>query len=399
MTRTEKVELISIVLLVIMGAAMIAVFFITGNLSVLGEGVDNIFDVITCMAVILGVKISSRKTRGFPSGLYKVENLVAVFVGMMILYGAYELGKESIERLSEKPIPLEKPWLVLGVMIFVVLMTCFLALLKGRVSRAENSPSLKADSRATWTDALGSMVIVVGVLLGMAGVKHMDAITAMFVALVLLWSGLKVVIDSLKVLLDASIEKDVLEQVRAIVEEDARVRRVLSVNGRNSGSYRFIMISVIPRRYDLKEDRVLAEDLDRKVREKIEKVDRVTVDLGVEGEGSMLYAVPIESKEGRVAAGIGDARFFKLVEVKPHSDELFSREVLENPLADKRDGGMSSAAFLGRLGLNVFIVRERDIENNPYWILDECGVKVVSRPDLTEIEDLKRIVMEIESSN
>lgn len=381
-----------------MGAAMIAVFFIAGNLSVLGEGIDNIFDVVTCLAVIFGIKISRRKTRVFPSGLYKIENLVAVLVGMIILYGAYELGKESIQRLTEKPVPVEKPWLVLGVMLFVVVITGFLAVYKGRVSKLENSPSLKADARATWTDALGSMVIVIGVLLSMAGVDHMDAITALFVALVLLWSGSRVVIEGVKVLLDASIEKDVLKQVREIVEGDSRVRRVLSVNGRNSGSYRFIMVSVIPRRYDLKEDRMLAEDLDRKIREEVEKVDRVTVDLGVEGEGSILYAVPLESREGRVAEGIAEARFFEFAEVKPRGDELFSREVVENPLMDRRDGGMSSAAFLGRLGINIFIVREQDIETNPYWILDECGVSVMSRPDLMETGDLKRVVTEIAST-
>ncbi|MBN2168357.1 MAG: cation diffusion facilitator family transporter, partial [Actinobacteria bacterium] len=182
MKRTEKAELIAMAVSVFMAAGMISVFFLSRSLSILAEGLDTVFDIIASAAVLAGLRISDRKTRTFPSGLYKVENLVAVMVGILILFGAYELCREAIGRLSSEPVPLDHPWLVVIVMSIVVVITAALAWYKGKVGREEYSPSLKADSRHSWTDVIASSGIVVGILLQIMGIEIMDALTALLIS-------------------------------------------------------------------------------------------------------------------------------------------------------------------------------------------------------------------------
>ena len=45
----------------------------SGSLAVIAEVIHNLVDLVTAVAVLVGVKISERKSRSFPYGLYKVE--------------------------------------------------------------------------------------------------------------------------------------------------------------------------------------------------------------------------------------------------------------------------------------------------------------------------------------
>jgi divalent metal cation (Fe/Co/Zn/Cd) transporter len=49
----------------------------SGSLAVAAELVHNVADLLTAIAVLIGILLATRKTKAFPYGLYKVENLVA----------------------------------------------------------------------------------------------------------------------------------------------------------------------------------------------------------------------------------------------------------------------------------------------------------------------------------
>jgi divalent metal cation (Fe/Co/Zn/Cd) transporter len=56
----------------------LAIAFASGSLAVAAEMIHNIVDLAASITVLAGIKISARKSRAFPYGLYKVENMVAV---------------------------------------------------------------------------------------------------------------------------------------------------------------------------------------------------------------------------------------------------------------------------------------------------------------------------------
>ena len=56
----------------------LAIALASGSLAVAAEMIHNLVDLVASVAVLAGVKISERKSRDFPYGLYKVEILVAL---------------------------------------------------------------------------------------------------------------------------------------------------------------------------------------------------------------------------------------------------------------------------------------------------------------------------------
>jgi len=131
MEPAEKAEGIDTILSVFMAAGMIAVAPCPGSVSVLAEGIDTCVDIVASIAVMIGLKLSKKHTKDFPEGLYKLENIVAVAIGVLILFSAYELARESISKLLAKQTTISNPWVAMGTMAVVVLITGGLAWYKG----------------------------------------------------------------------------------------------------------------------------------------------------------------------------------------------------------------------------------------------------------------------------
>jgi hypothetical protein len=134
--------------------------------------------------------------------------------------------------------------------------------------------------------------------------------------LIVAWMGCKVILDGLKVLLDASVEKDVLERAEVIASEEDEVREVLDVQGRNSGSYRFINLSLQLYTRDLREAEAISAHVKERLRAGIENVDQISVDFSVESGRAALCAVPLREDGVAISPRFEDAPRFGLLEIK-----------------------------------------------------------------------------------
>ena len=210
MRRTERAAALSTAVTTLLGAGMIAVAAVSGSVSLVAEGIHTLTDSITSLAVLIGLRLSERHSETFPFGLYKLENLIAAAIGMLILFGAYELASESIRHLGEEPRILERPGLIMAVMAVSVVLISLMAWYKNKVAREENSPGLRADARHSLADIAAAAAVLVGVGLEMAGVPRADSAAALVVVAFLAWAGVSVTLNGLKVLLDASIDQDIL---------------------------------------------------------------------------------------------------------------------------------------------------------------------------------------------
>lgn len=386
MEPAQRAEGIDTVVSAFLAAGMMAVAAVSGSVSVLAEGIDTCVDMVAAVAVIIGLRLSRRHSRDFPQGLYKLENLVAVAIGALILFSAYELAKESIARLTGRQTPIDNPWVAIATMVVVVAVTGLLAWYKGRVGKRANSPSLVADSHHSWTDMIASVGVIFGVGLSALGVHYVDSIMALAIVVVLVWSGGRVVIDALKVLLDASVEKEVLDAAARAAEADPLVRRVVRVEGRNSGSYRFLHVIIVPETWDLKEAEASAGAVRKSIESAVQNVESVKVEFVPDESDMLRVAVPLEADGSTVAPGLGEADTYALMVLDPGSGELRGTSVLENPAAAGDPGrAIKLAVALARHGVRRLLVRGPAPTGGAACVLEANGIDVAGRPDITTL--------------
>ncbi|MDY6794161.1 MAG: cation diffusion facilitator family transporter [Actinomycetota bacterium] len=397
----EKAALFSAILCGTLAAALIAYGIAVRSMALFVGGILTLVRGVTGMMLFFGLRLSRRHPDDFPTGLYKLENLVSVIIGALILVGAYLLAKLAIRQLASGDSLFDMAHLgyALLTMGLCMVVALYNARRKYRVAGQENSPGLKADARHSLLDAVGLALIMVGVSLEYAGVPRADAAAALLLVLIVIWMGGKVVLDGLRVLLDASLEKDVLERARAIAGRERGVREVLEVEGRNSGSYRFINLMLELYTCDLREAEAIAADIKERLRAGIENVDRISVDFSVGSGRKAICAVPLGEDDYAVSSSFEDAPRFGLLEIEAGGRNVALSRVVDNPFpGGEEERGVRVAVFLALLGVVVLLVREPPTTDGVSDTLDAYEVRVVVEPDVSNLEESESLMAERSSS-
>ena len=80
----------SVAVTVVLVAINLVIAIASNSMVVGAEAFHNLVDLLTAIAILAGLKFATRKSRVFPYGLYKLENILAILLSLMIFYTAYE---------------------------------------------------------------------------------------------------------------------------------------------------------------------------------------------------------------------------------------------------------------------------------------------------------------------
>jgi cation diffusion facilitator family transporter len=363
---------------------------LSGSLALAASATDSAVDIFASVALLIGLFLAERKTKTFPFGLYKVENLVSIVIALLIFFASYEIGKEAL--LAPPAQVITEWWMLIGVGLTVLVPLLF-SRYELRVAKETNSPSLGADARHFQTDVLSAAIVFLTVSANALGLA-VDRIGALLIVPFIAKSGWDLMMDGMKVLLDASLDPDTLAQVRTILESGPGVAQVKSVVGRNSGRYRFLQADITVRTGDLDRAHKLSEQLEERIRREVSNVERVVIHYEPQTKTSFVYGVPLEDARGTVSQHLGKAPYFGIVELRAEDGALLRQEILANPYQElERQKGIEVAKMLVSQGVDVLLARESLDGKGPSYVLADAGVET----RLTEASSLGEILDELTS--
>lgn len=222
MTKTVKIGIGSIVLgLVVLGLKLLA-WWMTGSVALLSDALESTVNVATALAALLAIRVAARPAdANHPYGHHKAELFSAILEGVMIIVAALVIMKQAWEGLQH-PVELSAPLNGLLVNGLASVLNAFWAWVLVHQGRRARSPALVADGKHLYSDVISSVVVTFGVLMAIStGWSWLDPALAGLVALNILWSGWKVMQESLSGLLDESLSDDVLAEVRRVIATQA----------------------------------------------------------------------------------------------------------------------------------------------------------------------------------
>ena len=100
MTQKEKVGFYSIGVNMLLVALKGVLAYLSGSVALVADAIHSGTNVISSVTVLAGIKISKRKSRHFPYGLYKVENFVSLLTSLFIFLAGYKSSRRSLSSLS-----------------------------------------------------------------------------------------------------------------------------------------------------------------------------------------------------------------------------------------------------------------------------------------------------------
>jgi cation diffusion facilitator family transporter len=378
--EAARVAWASIAVNIFLSLLNLAIAAASGSLAVATEMVHNLVDLVASVAVLVGVKLSERENRAFPYGLYKVENLVAVGVAILIFFTGYEIAKEAI--FAEEQVATVNGWMLAGVALSALVPLAF-SLYEMRVGRALNSPSLMADATEYRAHVFSSGVVFLALIGQVIGFR-VDRYAALIIVVLIAKTGWELLADGMRVLLDASLDAETLDQVRALIEAEPAVTDIRSLVGRNAGRYRFIEAEVALRVDDLEKAHAISRRIERTIREQVPHVERVLLHYEPQMRTHQRYAVPLADIAGTVSEHFGESPFFALVTVRladgqnhgELSRTVERQEVLVNPHASvDKAKGIRVGEWLVGLKTDVVLLREDVQGKGPAYVFADAGVE------------------------
>ena len=358
---------------------------VAGSLALRADAIHSLVDVFGSIALILGLIISGRKTKSFPYGLYKVENLVSVIISLLLFLAAYEIVREAIT--GETTATLYTGW-VLGAVGALIIVPLLFGRYEVGVGKRVNSPSIIADGTQFKADVLSSSVVFVA-LIGQHFGLPLDRIGAAVIAVLIVRAGWGLMVNSMRVLLDASIDRATLEQIRSVINAEPALSTVENVTGRNSGRYLFVEATVTLRVSDLEKAHLVSERIENRIRKTVPNVDRVLIHYEPRRKTQTLYAVALAKSQEEISQHFGESPYFALVDIDLEERRVTRQEVVANPhVALAKGRGIKVAEFLLSYKPDVVVARESLSRRGPGYALADAGVETMQ----TETSSLRDLI-------
>ena len=206
---------------IVLGLKTLA-WWMTGSVALLSDALESTVNLATAFAAFVAIQIAARPPdANHPFGHHKAEFFSAVLEGVMIIVAAIFILREAYGgflslRVLDAPI---EGLLVNGAATALNGVWAWVLVRQGRRLK---SPALVADGGHLWTDVLTSAGVAAGVLLALAtGWWLLDPLMATLVAVNILWSGSKIVKESLSGLMDEAVPEATLRRIREVIASEA----------------------------------------------------------------------------------------------------------------------------------------------------------------------------------
>lgn len=229
----------SVVANMALAAAKILAGIFTYSQTILADGLHSGSDLVTDIAVLAGLRVSSRPAdSGHNYGHGRVSTLVAMFVGAALLAAAGWIAYSAISSLHEGSRHNVSPDLPFWLAMISIPVKEILFRVTRTIGRRTGNLSLIANAWHHRTDAFTSIAAAIGlggVIIGGADWQFLDAMTAMVLTAFLIVVAMQIMIKSGSELIDSAPSEESLAQIEEAVTGTAGVVSYHAMRARQVG--------------------------------------------------------------------------------------------------------------------------------------------------------------------
>lgn len=284
--QVRKVTLIGSLIDFLLGVAKILVGWFAHSQALVADGVHSLSDLATDFFVLYAARHSHKEAdEDHPYGHGRIETLATVGLGIALIFIAIGIGYDAVLRLNDPGMLLEPGMLALAVALVSVISKEWIYHYTVNAARRLRSDMLMANAWHSRSDAISSVVVVIGIAGAMFGYPYLDAVAAVAVAAMIAKIGFDLVRSSSKELIDTALEPEEIETIRKHIFNVSGVRAVHMLRTRKSAGDAFVDVHIqVDPRVSVSEGHQIGETVRRQLLDKVEMVSDVTVHIDPEDD-------------------------------------------------------------------------------------------------------------------
>ncbi len=199
-----------------------AAFSATGSLALYSDALESIVNVVTAVVAALALRQSARPPdRHHQYGHHKAEYFAAVTEGVLIVLAAAVILRDATSAfMTPKAFDVTSAGLVFSAAATV--LNAGWAVVLVRYGRRHRSPALVADGWHLATDVISTIAVLIGLGLVLAtGWKWLDALLAFMVAVYILWTGARLLRETMSGLMDEAVGSEIARRIDDVISGNA----------------------------------------------------------------------------------------------------------------------------------------------------------------------------------
>lgn len=193
---------------------------VSGSLALIADAWHTLSDSISSVFVLVSAKVSFKEAdKDHPFGHGRFELITSIFIGVLLVVIGLNFIREGYLKFIDRG-EAHYGWIAIVVTIVSILLKEALAQYAMWGFRKTGSETLKADGWHHRSDAISSVIILAGILVGRF-IWWIDAALSVVVALFIIYTAYQIIKNSISIILGEEVDDDLVQKVALISNEIA----------------------------------------------------------------------------------------------------------------------------------------------------------------------------------
>lgn len=285
-------------------ALKLSVGIVSHSLGLIAEAIHSGTDLVAALLTFFAVGVAVRPADlDHPFGHGKAEHLSALGEGAVLVLASIAIAVEAVIRLTGSTRPVDATWYAIAVPLVAIALDATRWLTSSRVARRKGSAALHANALHFALDMVGSGAVLIGLLLVRSGNQDADAVAALLVAALVLFSAGRLMRRNVQVLMDSAPSGGAQQTARAAIESVDGTLSLRRLRMREAGGRHFAdVIITVPADTNVASGHEIASAIERAVEQALPGADvvvHVEPDVVVHDEPEEEPSAGAEAGEGR----------------------------------------------------------------------------------------------------
>lgn len=242
----RNVTVLGLVANIILAVGKVLFGFIGHSQALVADGLHSLSDLISDAVVLVAARYAvADADDAHPYGHQRYETVATVAVGGLLIFVAIGVFSDAVYRLVQSDTLLIPSMLSLIVAFASIVVKEGLYQYTFYVAQQVSSPMLRANAWHHRSDALSSIVVLVGITGALFGFAWFDAVAALLVSVMIFHIGWELSTDGLKQLVDTGVNAEIAEKITHIITRVEGVRTIHMLRTRYMGESILIDVHIL----------------------------------------------------------------------------------------------------------------------------------------------------------
>lgn len=296
---SRRVTLVSVVINIALTVAQVAIGIVGHSQALVADGMHTLSDLVTDIMVLFALKHGAKAAdEEHPYGHGRIETAMTMALGALLLIVGLGIAAGAAMRFID-PGPFVIPSAItLAMAIATLIAKEGLYRYLMRTAERFDSDLLRANAWHSRSDAVSSLVVVIGIGGALIGFGYMDAIAAIIVSIMVAKVGAELAWRALRELIDTGLSADELGDIRRSIQSVPGVKALHMLRTRRVGGQALVDVHIlVDPRLSVSEGHHISEAVRGRLIDDIAPVTDVMVHIDTEEDMDIRDSAPLPARD------------------------------------------------------------------------------------------------------